>query len=390
MRVALIHMGFFYSGGGERTVLSEAMELRRRGFKVGVFAPTVGSGCHPDIIKTVQPRELAGWLPSRLPYRNYLGMLSTSIFADEITEMFSGFDCIVAHSQPSYWLASRVKRRHSVPYVAFMHQANRFLYPRDVDRAVGWGTNPEMQLLDAMHKTFSFIKRLDSSSVVNADGVLVNSEWIKAQIEECYDVKARICYPGVDVKQFKPSEKPRDSSYILSTNRHFPQKRLDWFIATVSGLAETSYNVTGVITGKETVYTETLKRIAEKMGVKGRISFVGDTSSEELTRLYGGASVYSYPSPEEDFGLGPVEAGACGCPSIVWDHAGPREVVVDGVTGYRAKPYDLEDYVEKHARLLGDSHLRDSMGEAARLRVLEKFTWERHVDGLVKAIEGVA
>jgi len=156
-----------------------------------------------------------------------------------------------------------------VPYVAFMHQANRFLYPRDVDRAVGWGTNPEMQLLDAMHKTFSFIKRLDSSSVVNADGVLVNSEWIKAQIEECYDVKARICYPGVDVKQFKPSEKPRDSSYILSTNRHFPQKRLDWFIATVSGLAETSHNVTGVITGKETVYTETLKRIAEKMGVKG-------------------------------------------------------------------------------------------------------------------------
>jgi len=85
-----------------------------------------------------------------------------------------------------------------------------------------------------------------------------------------------------------------------------------------------------------------------------------------------------------------VEAGSCGCPSVVWDHAGPREVVVDGVTGYRAKPYDLEDYVEKHARLIEDRHLRDSLGEAARRRMLEKITLERHVDGLVKVVEDVA
>jgi glycosyltransferase involved in cell wall biosynthesis len=130
--------------------------------------------------------------------------------------------------------------------------------------------------------------------------------------------------------------------------------------------------------------------LTKKGGIDGRIRFVGGASTEELTRLYGGAAIYSYPSPEEDFGLGPVEAGACGCPSVVWDHAGPREVVVDGVTGYRAKPYELEDYVEKHARLIDDPRLRDSMGEAARRRVLDKFTWERHVDGLVKAIEGVA
>lgn len=82
-----------------------------------------------------------------------------------------------------------------------------------------------------------------------------------------------------------------------------------------------------------------------------------------------------------------IWAAACGVPSVVWDYAGPREVVVDGVTGYRARPYFLDDYVEKHARLLGDEGLRVRMGAAARRRVSELFTWERHVDGLVKAIE---
>jgi glycosyltransferase involved in cell wall biosynthesis len=389
MRVALIHMGFFYSGGGERTVLSEAEGLRRRGFSVDVFAPTVSGECHPDLLERVKPKELTGWLPGGVPYRNYLGMLATSILSEGLARRFKGYDCVVAHSQPSYWLASQIKRTQGVPYIAYLHQANRFLFPRGVDREVGWGTSRDMQMLDAMHRVVFVIKRLDASSVAGADAVLVNSGWIKAQVEDCYGIEARICYPGVDAGQFKLPEERSEGHYILSTNRHYPQKRLDWFITTVGSLSKTHPNITGVLTGQATSYTETLKILAEKNGIDRRIHFVGSTSSEELTRLYGGATVYSYPSPEEDFGLGPVEAGACGCPSVVWDHAGPREVVVDGVTGYRAKPYDLEDYVEKHAKLLDAPHLRDSMGEAARRRVLEKFTWERHVDGLVKAIEGV-
>lgn len=390
MKVALIHMGFFYSGGGERTVLSEAFGLRRRGFEVDVFAPTVSNECHPDLMRIIAPTELAYWLPNGLPFRNYIGMLTTSLLSNQIAKNFRDYDCVIAHSQPSYWLAWRIRKAFKVPYLAFIHQANRFLYPRDVDRAVGWGTNPDMQLLDAMHKVFGIIKHLDASSLAGADGVIVNSSWIKAQVADCYHVEATVNYPGVDTEQFRPLGREQGREYILSTNRHFPQKRLDWFITTVSRLADEHPLIRGVVTGRETNYTCLLRDFASKNGSANRIEFLGGVTSEELVRLYNGAALYSYPSPEEDFGLGPVEAGACGCPSVVWDHAGPREVVVDGSTGYRARPYDIDDYVEKHARLINDRHLRDSMGEAARRRVFEMFTWDRHVDGLVKAIEEVA
>ncbi len=390
MRVAIIHMGFFYSGGGERTVLSEAIGLRSRGFEVEVFAPTTSPECHPDLMMRVAPSELAGWLPNDLPYRNYLGMLATSLLTGQLVKRFRDFDCVIAHSQPSYWLAGQIKRAHHLPYIAFIHQANRFLYPRNIDKAVGWATSPDMQMLDALHKAVAPIKRLDASSVAGADRVLVNSRWIRAQVANCYGVDAGVCYPGVDARQFRQLKKEPVEQYILSTNRHYPQKRLDWFIATVARLSGAHPGLTGVVTGKETSYTRLLRDYAGRMDASGRVRFVGGASSDELVKLYNGARVYSYPSPEEDFGLGPIEAGACGCPSVVWDHAGPREVIVDGETGYRADPYDLDDYVEKHARLIEDDRLRGSMGKAARRRVLERFTWERHVDGLVKAIEDVA
>ena len=388
MRVALVHMGFFYSGGGERTVLSEALGLRRRGFDVEVFAPTVSRECHPGLLERVQPCEMAGWLPRGIPYRNYLGMLTTSLAAMRVARRLSGFDCVVAHSQPSYWLANRTKAAYGTPYVAYLHQANRFLYPRGVDEEVGWANDSDMQLLSAMHKLVGVIKPLDRASVEGADRVLVNSVWIKRQVEEAYHVDAKVCYPGADLGVCDSGRGPRvEAPYILSTNRHYPQKRLDWFVACLRGLADRGIRVNGVVTGRETRYTEHLRGLAERLGVSGCVRFTGGVAAAELSSLYRGTSVYSYPSPQEDFGLGPLEAAAYGVPSVVWDYAGPREVVVDGVTGYRARPYSLDDYVEKHARLLGDDGLRARMGAAARRRVTELFTWERHVDGLVKAIE---
>ncbi len=388
MRVALVHMGFFYSGGGERTVLSEALGLRRRGFDVEVFAPTVSRDCHPGLLERVQPEEIAGWLPRGIPYRNYLGMLTTSLAAAKVAQRLSGFDCVVAHSQPSYWLACRTKAAYGTPYVAYLHQANRFLYPRGIDEEVGWGSDSDMQLLSAMHRLVGVIKPLDRASVEGADRVLVNSAWIKRQVEEAYRVRAEVCYPGADVEGDDPKrDAGTEDPYMLSTNRHYPQKRLDWFVACLRGLADRGLRVTGVVTGRETRYTEHLRGLTERLGVSGCVRFTGGVAAAELSALYRGASVYSYPSPQEDFGLGPLEAAACGVPSVVWDYAGPREVVVDGVTGYRAHPYSLEDYVERHARLLEDDGLRARMGAAARRRVSELFTWERHVNGLVKAIE---
>jgi glycosyltransferase involved in cell wall biosynthesis len=390
----LIHMGFFYLGGGERTVLSQAIKLAERGIEADVYAPTASTDCYPDMASRVRLVEFMSFLPRRLALRNFVGMLTSSLASGILAKTFEDYDVVVAHGQPSYWLAYQIKRSLNIPYIAYIHQANRFLYPRGVDRQVGWGTNTEMQAFEILHKGNSLLRRIDRLSVTSSDLILTNSKWIRRQVSDCYGLDAEVCHPGVDAASFKATDRVGEASaedaYILSTNRHYPQKRLDLAIRCVRELARRTTDVSCVITGGFTRYTKHLLELARQLGVEGRITFTGVVPSDELARIYRGASVYTYPSPEEDFGLGPIEAGASGVPSVVWDHAGPRETVVDRETGFRVKPYDFRLFVERHRELLDDADLRWKMGRRAHEHVLRNFTWERHAERLKAYIRKVA
>jgi glycosyltransferase involved in cell wall biosynthesis len=132
------------------------------------------------------------------------------------------------------------------------------------------------------------------------------------------------------------------------------------------------------IAGKRTRYTTELEILRGKQSLRDKVVFTGFLDSHQLVKAYQRASTYAFTSPEEDFGLGPIEAAACGVPSVVWDHAGPRETVVQGVTGYRVKPYSIEKMAERHVELLNDEKMRTSMGKNARRLVKQSFSWERH------------
>jgi len=135
-----------------------------------------------------------------------------------------------------------------------------------------------------------------------------------------------------------------------------------------------------VLTGSFTKYTRQLKDYASKLGLEKNMMFTDNLKEYDLLNLYRQAYIYAYTSPEEDFGLGPIEAGACGVPSIVWDHAGPRETVLDGETGFRIPPYNIEGMVEKQLMLLDDVALRLKLGDKAHKYVKENFSWEKHLE----------
>jgi len=392
LRAALIHLGFFYNGGGERTVLQEAIGLQDRGHEVEVYCPTSSGDCYPELMSLVKVHELCWWLDRRLAFRDALGMLLSSLLTPSIVGRFRDFDVILAHSQPSNWLAYNVWRRFKVPYVSYLHQTNRFLYPREVDRETGWSTNSNMQLLAMIHSFRGALKRLDSMSIRGSEMVLTNSEWIKGQIADVYGVEADVCHPGVDLSRFEFStslDEVVEDPYILSTNRHYPQKGLHYLIRGFARLLKARPWLRCVITGSHTSYTGRLMEYASDLGVRENVVFTDNLSEKGLADAYRRAYVYTYTSPEEDFGLGPIEAGACRVPSVVWDHAGPRETVVEGETGFRVRPYDVDELVERQLQLIDDVPLRFKMGERAARFVRENFSWERHVDRLESALYSV-
>src|SRR3989442_9792873 len=93
--------------------------------------------------------------------------------------------------------------------------------------------------------------------------------------------------------------------------------------------------------------------------------------------MYSQCMFHIHLSLYEPFGLTPVEAGLFRKASIVTNHGGPSEIIVDGETGFIVNPRDYGTIAKRMTELLSSPELRHEMGRSARKRVLENFTLER-------------
>jgi glycosyltransferase involved in cell wall biosynthesis len=401
LKITIFHCGFIYSGGGERIVLEEARGLIKRGYEVSVYAPTVDfRKCFPDSLKKLKVKMLLPSFSEKLPYRNAIRMVASSFLAPFLSLYFRGTDIFIGANQPGAWLAFCMSRILSKPYIVYLNQPNRVIYPRPVDTKFGWyTTNKDYHIL---YKVLKIVRPalgyLDKISIASASRVLVNGDYIGDIIENVYSVRvidapAGAEYSAAAGNPFKGNIKINGriikKPYALITNRHDPQKRFDYVIRAMKGVVEKFPKATLVIPGPFTEHSEILVKLAKKLNIEHNIYFTKTVSEHDLQRLYKNACVYCYPSPQEDFGLGPLEAGGWGVPTVAWNHAGPTVTVENGVTGLLAKPYKISDYTDKMLMLFKNKKLRKKMGDAAYNRTKNKFSWDRHLDILEETVKRI-
>jgi len=405
IKVALFHCGFIYSGGGERIVIEEALGLRKREYEVVVRAPTLDkSKCFPDFIDQA---EVKTFLPKVLPefkYKLAVQMVVSSLLASVLAWWYWDVDVFIGANQPGAWIAFCMSKVLRKPYVVYLNQPNRLLYPREVDQENGWVNEASYKFLAMLIWGLRFfIKKIDKLSIQQAETVLVNGGYIGAVIEGIYKIKTVDCQAGAHPRkegellkqgevfkgEIKIGGKVIKKPYILLTNRHDPQKKFEYVIETMRQVKKKFPKVKLVIPGLFTAHTPKLKQWARELKVGQQVLWLGRVGEEELQKLYQQAAVYVYPAPQEDFGMGPLEAGAWGVPTVAWHNAGPTVTVEDGVTGLLAKPFETGDYADKIIKLFQDKQLRFRMGRAAWRRVKKEFSWGQHIDILEKEINKV-
>jgi glycosyltransferase involved in cell wall biosynthesis/uncharacterized membrane protein YbhN (UPF0104 family) len=403
-RIAVFHCGFTYSGGGERIVIEEVLGLRRRGFKVECYAPTVdASRCYPDLIGEVRVRTFLPQLPRWFPYREAIQMAAASLLMPLYAWQLRGVDAIVACNQPSAWIAWWAARLIDVPYVVYLNQPNRLVYPRSIDRETGWVANADYRLLAGIvMRATTFVAWADRRSVQEADQLLVNGDYIGDIIRGIYKRDAVDCPAGCHVAAsgfpLPPESRftggltvngyPIRRPYVLLTNRHYPQKRFDLAIRALQEVRNRHPKVQLIIPGPATSHTATLQALTSELKLNDGVLFLGAITEEELNRLYEGAAVYVYPAPEEDFGMGVIESMAKGVPVVAWNQAGPTVTLGSG-TGHLVEPLEVGDYADAIASLLDDPAANQATGERA-FEWARRFDWERHLDVLERAILEVA
>jgi glycosyltransferase involved in cell wall biosynthesis len=115
-----------------------------------------------------------------------------------------------------------------------------------------------------------------------------------------------------------------------------------------------------------------LERLAVRCGIRGEVIFPGQLPVRSMPYLYNAASLFVYPSQYEGFGLPPLEAMACGIPTIASNSSSIPEVVADGAL--LADPHDHEQWCESIYSVLEDEELSRALSEQG-LRRSRNFSW---------------
>ncbi len=410
IKIAFFQCSFVYSGGGERIALEGVLGLRKKGYTVDLYAPAIDwQNCFPDLLKLTKPKKIIPQLPEWFPLNDGFNMLFASLFAPFVAYKFKDYDIFLGENQPGAWFAFVYARLFKRPYVIYLNQPNRLLHPRAIDVKTGWFVNNNFVFLERVVKFIKpFISILDNASIRNANFMTVNGKYIGDIISQIYAKEYIECPAGCDpfpraALHFTKNANYNNGNlkvngftlkkpYILLTNRHYPQKRFDYAIEAFPTILKKYPDIHLYITGAFTKATDSWRTLAEELHVSQRIVWLNEVKNSDMGKLYEHASVYLYTSPEEDYGMGVVEAEELGVPVIAWNHGGPTVTIQDGVTGFLVRPYDIAEFADKILWVLDNPEKRLQMGKRAHEYVHKNFTWKRHVDILeetiLKAIDG--
>ncbi|MEA2346660.1 MAG: glycogen synthase [Thermoleophilaceae bacterium] len=178
--------------------------------------------------------------------------------------------------------------------------------------------------------------------------------------------------PAGDLEELRERFAEPHERLVLLVGRLVYEKGFQLALEALPGLIERVGDVRFVVAGSGT-HEEQLREQAHDLGLDDHGTFLGWIGDDVLHSLYRIADLTVIPSIYEPFGLVALEAMASGCPCLVADTGGLREVVTEEV-GLRFRSRDPESLGEMAEQLLTDAELRDRLVAEASEHVLT-FDW---------------
>jgi glycogen synthase len=365
-------------GGLARHVHKLAEELARQGVGVDVLtrgsaepARTAAGGAAKEtggvrVHRVQEPRRpkdldrFVGWVERM----NEDMVAAGDALAEEHSyDLVHGHDWLVAHAGAA--LAERIE----VPYLTTIHATEH-------GRHQGWVADEPQAHIHAVERWMA--KR--------ADGVIVCSHYMRGHVADIYDIeesRVAVIPNGIDPRDLRPVgdlqalrgkfAEPHERLVVLA-GRLVYEKGFQLALDALPGVIERVGDVRFLVAGSGTHEGE-LKEQARRLGLEGHGSFLGWIGDDALHSLYRIADLCVVPSIYEPFGLVALEAMASGCPCIVADTGGLREVVPAGErVGLRFNGGDAAHLGVMIERLLTDAPLRDRLVAEASEHVLS-FDW---------------
>ncbi|HEY0970496.1 MAG TPA: glycosyltransferase [Gemmatimonadales bacterium] len=181
--------------------------------------------------------------------------------------------------------------------------------------------------------------------------------------------------PAVDRDRVRRALGLGERSIVLGTAGLLePRKDHATLLHIVAALRDRGHEVEVVIAGEGSA-RKALETLVDQLGLGGAVRMPG--FQRDIPAFLGAIDVFVMTSRSEGLPRAVMEAMASGLPCVVSDAGGTAEAVVEGVTGHVHAAGDVAAFVASLERLLADSALRETMGDAARREAFSRFSPSR-------------
>lgn len=362
LRVAVVH-DFFYTYAGAERVVEQLLRVFPHADVFGLFdfVPEHERGF-------LRGKPVATTFLQRMPlakskHRAYLPLMPLAIEQLDV----SAYDLVVSSS---YLVAKGVITGPDQLHVCYCHSPVRYGWDLQHQylREAGLGYGPRgMFARIVLH----YLRNWDARSSLGVDHFLANSRFVARRIEKVYRREAEVIYPPVDTEAFVPSEARED--YYVTASRLVGYKRIDLIVEAFTATPDRRLVVVG--DGPE------MQRLRELAGPN--VTFDGRRDQAGLVERVQRARAFVFAA-EEDFGIAPVEALACGTPVIAYGKGGVTESVPAGKMGTFFNEQSVDSLLEALNRFERET-IDDDDRKAARQRA-EEFSVERFVERVTESV----
>ncbi|HBG05166.1 MAG: glycosyl transferase family 1 [Geobacteraceae bacterium GWC2_58_44] len=243
---------------------------------------------------------------ARTKYRSYLPLMPLAVEQFDL----SGYDLVLSSSHA---VAKGVLTGPNQLHISYVHSPIRYAW--DLQHQYLRETGLDKGMKGWLAKCLlHVIRNWDVRTANGVDCFVANSRFIARRIEKVYRREASVIYPPVDVASFALREEKED--FYLTASRMVPYKRIGLIVEAFSELPDRRL----VVIGDGPDYESIRKRAGSN------ITFLGYQPAGVLVEHMQRARAFVFAA-EEDFGITPVEAQACGTPVIAYGRGGALETV---------------------------------------------------------------
>ncbi len=353
MRVAIVHDWLNGMRGGERVLEALLDQFPQAALYTLLHTPG-------RVSPAIEACPIRTSFIQRLPmahrhYRRYLPLFPMAVERFDL----SGFDLVLS---TSHCVALGALTHAATCHIGYCFTPMRYAWDMTAEYLASSQLGPAGRLV--FPPLLTWLRTWDRSAAQRPDFLACISHHVARRVAKHYGRTARVIYPPVETDFYVPDGRSAEDWYLVVSS-FAPYKRVDLAIEAFSQMGK---RLVVIGTGQE---DRRLRAIAGPS-----ITFLGWQPDTVLREHYSRCRALIFPG-EEDFGIVPLEAMACGRPVIAFGKGGATETGIDGVTGlffHEQTPETLRAAVTRFERMMFDpATIRAHAERFARPRFLDEM-----------------